>query len=471
MQNRDRTFYQYALLNLAVLQADFGCYEEAVAAMQETVSTARENKDMNCLNFSLSWLYHFGKSHPNVINDSDKANILGVEREGLAFLRVKAKESGMWSLWSSSLLSEAKMGLSSGESVATAFENILRSSQLSVSKNMMSNIGTQMMLQLSLWSRLGNAHLAWSYSEVFLRCHSKLAPFDDILKFTCLAAYLLARRGKYSDAMTKLESLDPNSLRSLKSNQYWIRFRGILRLQHDLHRNNLEGADQLLVQLLQCRGGDPDLTFELNILHMEAIERRGDYNRALAKIDEIATEFKDHRDDILFHIRLLIMKSHILDKCGRPQRGFSVAIKAAAMAWRAHLLPALWQAMGAVANILTSLGEFEASSQILVSVLPRVLECEDCAVNAQLFSYLVDAHMGMAGQAESESLKRTEHLTKSLDFIDRAFAEYSSVKDIEGQCEMMAKKAFIMRLVGDLVLANDYAAAYLDLKKEAATET
>ena len=111
MQNRDRTFYQYALLNLAILQADFGCYDEAVAAMQETISAARENKDMGCLNFSLSWLYHFGKAHPNKVSRAGKKGTMSVEREGLAFLKAKAKETGMWSLWSTSLLSEAKLGL------------------------------------------------------------------------------------------------------------------------------------------------------------------------------------------------------------------------------------------------------------------------------------------------------------------------------------------------------------------------
>lgn len=30
MQSRDRSFYQYALLNLSILQADFGCYPESV---------------------------------------------------------------------------------------------------------------------------------------------------------------------------------------------------------------------------------------------------------------------------------------------------------------------------------------------------------------------------------------------------------------------------------------------------------
>lgn len=468
MQNRDRLFYQYALLNLAVLQADFGCYEEAVAAMQETVSTARENKDMSCLNFSLSWLYHFGKSHPKVISEGDKSNMLGVEREGLVFIRTKAKESGMWSLWSSSLLSEAKMGLSSGESVATAFENILRSSQLSVTKNMMDNIGSQMMVQSSLWSRVGNTHLAWSYCEVFLRCHSKLAPFDDILKFTSRAAYILAQKGLFNEAMERLESLDANALRSLKANQYWLMFRGILRLKRDLHKNNLAGADQLLLQLLQCKVGDLDLMFELNSLHVDAMMRRGDYTKALAKIESLAKELKDDGEDIFFRLKLLLMKAKVFDKCGRPQKGFSIAVRAATIAWRARLLPILWEAMGAIANILTSLEEFQASSRILAAVIPRALECEDCALSAQLFSNLVDAHMGMAGQAESDSLQRTTNLMKARDFIDRAFAEYSSIEDIKGQCEMMAKKATIMHLVGDLVLANDYAAAYLDLKREAA---
>lgn len=111
MQNRDRMFYQYALLNLAILQADFGCYSEAIAAMQEAISTAREHKDMNCLNFCLSWLYHFGKAFPNETHEIHKSGMLGTDKEGLAFLKAKAKESEMWSLLSTSLLSEAKLGL------------------------------------------------------------------------------------------------------------------------------------------------------------------------------------------------------------------------------------------------------------------------------------------------------------------------------------------------------------------------
>lgn len=502
MQNRDRLFYQYALLNLAVLQADFGCYHEAVAAMQETVTTARENKDMGCLNFSLSWLYHFGKTHPDVLSQVSKNNtsMLGVDRSGLAFLRAKAKESGMWSLLSSSLLSEAKMGLSNGESVASAFENILRSSHLTITKNLLPSIGCQFLLQSSLWSRLGVSHLACSYTELFLRVHSRFAPFDDVLKFTCRLAYLLTQKGKYDLAMEKIESLDSNSLKTLKANQYFLRFKGILKLKRDLHHNNLDGADQLLSQLLQGKSGDSDLRFELNILHVDAMMRRQDHNAALEKIEQLFKEIKDAEEDVYYRVKLMTMKAQLYDRCGRPQKGFSVAVRAASIAWRARLMPALWYAMGAIANILTSLDEFEASSQILGSVIPRALEFEDCVLSAQLYSLLVDTEMGMAGKCHqainniaatittrrrrnSQSSperkpgkskvennyksKQMEHFTKALEYLERAFTEYSSIEDIEGQCEMMAKKGMVLRLLGEEGLALDCAAKYLDLRREA----
>lgn len=111
MQSRDRPFYQYALLNLAILQADFGCHSAAIPAMQEAISTARENKDVTCLNFCMSWLYHFGKAFPEEMQEIRNSGILGSESEGLAFLKSRAKDAEMWSLLTTTLLSEAKLGL------------------------------------------------------------------------------------------------------------------------------------------------------------------------------------------------------------------------------------------------------------------------------------------------------------------------------------------------------------------------
>ena len=97
---------------MAILHADFGCFSEAMPALNETISTARENQDMSCLNFALSWLSHLTKAYPKQMKGAGYAGMLGSERDGLSFLKSKAKEGKMWSLLSSTLLSEAKLGLS-----------------------------------------------------------------------------------------------------------------------------------------------------------------------------------------------------------------------------------------------------------------------------------------------------------------------------------------------------------------------
>ncbi|OAQ94418.1 anaphase-promoting complex protein [Purpureocillium lilacinum] len=469
MQYRDRLFYQYALMNLAVLQADFGCHKDAVSAMLETVSTARENRDMTCLNFALNWLFHFGRAHPDLVHDLERNSMLGTGKETLAFLRVKARESGMWTLWSSVLLSEAKVALINGESVATSLEHMARSSQLIVERNMKTMFGSHLALQAALWNRLGVTTLSSLVADIFLRCHARHSVFDDELKHTCRMAVTLADRGKYAEALQVLENLDENSLRSWKPSQYWHKYRGIIKLKRDLHHNNLDGAERLMAQLLQSKPDDlePDMAFMIEGLHIEYLTRRGDIQAAFASVDKLMSQLCDESKDIALRVKLLLLKVALLDKCGRPQRAMSTAVRAANLAWRGRLVPCLWQAVGALSNILVSLGAFEAAAQLLTATLPRAFECESPGLVGQLYSYLADANMGLAGIMPPKSSKRTEHMNRAAGAVQEAFDHYSAMEDIERQCELMAKKAMIMKLQGEVGLAADFAAAYVELRKSA----
>ncbi|RDA88995.1 hypothetical protein CP532_0651 [Ophiocordyceps camponoti-leonardi (nom. inval.)] len=469
MQYRDRLFYQYALMNLAVLQADFGCYREAVSAMLETVSTARENRDMTCLNFALNWLFHFGRAHPDLVQDLESHSMLGAGKESLAFLRVKARESGMWTLWSSVLLAESKMALVNGDSVATSVENLVRSSQIIVERNLKSMFGSQLSLQAALWTRLGLGHLSSCASETFLRCHARNSVFDDELKHTCRISFALAQRGKYDDALHRLDSLDENSLRSWKPSQYWLKHRAIVKLKRDLCHNNLDAARRLLDQLLQSKADDlePDMALVVDSLHIDYLERRGDLQAAMAEIDALMVRLRDDGRDVAMSIKLLLLKAALLDRCGRPLRAFSAAVRATNMAWRARLLACLWQAVGALSTMLVSLAEFDAAVRLLTAVVPRALECDAAAPAAQLYSVLADAHMGLAGNMEPKSSRRTECLKRALRAVQKALDHYSAVEDVERQCESMAKKAMIMKLTGEATLAANYAAAYVELRKRA----
>ncbi|SPQ19729.1 b5091e30-43dc-4bbc-a460-388954bb0b71 [Thermothielavioides terrestris] len=470
MQSRDRLFYQYALLNLGIVQSDFGCHREAVATMLEAITTAKENRDTTCLNFALNWFFHFGRAHPNLVRELQDSSMLGTGKESLVFLRAKAKETGMWILWSSALLSEAKLGLANGESVSVAMESMVRSSQLIVEKNVKTMIGPQLSLVIALWDRLGLGVLSTMVCDVFLRCHGRSAVLDDRLKLTCRMAGLLAAKGKYADAFAKLDTIDPSMLRSAKPDQYWHLYRGILKLRRDLHHNNLESAENLLYQLLQSgpEDIDPDLVFIIDSLHIEALTRRQDFNAAFTKIEKLMSQLREESRDVSLRIRLLLAKVHLFDCIGRPEKGFTLAMRAAGMAWRARLVALLWQAIGAVANILNALGEFAAAEQLLVAVLPRSLETDATYTNGVLYSLLADARIGLAGEMQGRggATERAEMLAKALKALDAGYQCFSAVEDVNKRCEMMAKKATVLRAEGDHVRAAECIDTYLRLWEE-----
>ncbi|KAI4248441.1 MAG: hypothetical protein L6R40_001001 [Gallowayella cf. fulva] len=467
MQSRDRSLYQYALLNLAILQADFGCFSEAITAMQETIATARENHDMPCLNYSLSWLYQFGRTHPEEMAEIQKNGALGSEKEALSFLKAKARESNMWTLLSTTLLSEAKLTLSNGDNMSMAFESIVKASHLNVTKNITEAHGGLMLMQSSIFDRLGIGCQAWSYCELFLHCYTGQSPSEDVIQTQCRSAYLLARRGRYDEAISRLDEVDPEALRTLRYQQFWTTNLGIIKLRRHLHRDELDAGDHILAQLRAAPTGVPEVQFSVSIVEIDLQMRRGDYTHALALLEQLTTELDQQDADIFQRLKAMILKARIYDEAGLPQKGFSVALRAASLAHNARLLPILWEAVGAVGRVLISVKEFEATVRLIENILPQALECEDCELAAYLFSCLADGHMGMAGQARAGTLQRKEKLTKAMESLDRAFKEYSRIEDIRGQCEMMAKKATIMHLNGDPVLANDCAAKYLDIKKAA----
>ncbi|KAJ0123432.1 naphase-promoting complex protein [Diaporthe amygdali] len=449
MQNSDREHYHYALLNLAVLQADFGCYKDAVSTMLETIATAREKRDQNCLNFALNFFYNFGLQHPHLVEDLEASSMSATGRETLAFLRVKAKETGMWSTWSSALLSEAKQGLLSGDSVATALENVARSSHLLVERNLVNMVGSHMSLNVAIWDRVGVAFLS---------------------KMTL--ASILSIKGKYNEGMQLLENINEDSLRTWKAKKYWQKLRALVKLRRDLHRNDLDGAEYLLSQIMQSKPDDleSDLVFVVDSLHYELLTRHGDLQAAFTKVEQLISDSHSQDKDVGVRTRLLLMKAQLFQKAGSPQRGFSVAMRAANLAWKARLLNLLWQCIGTIADVLISLDEFEAAEKLLLVVIPRCLECEGSYMVATMYSSLADAYVGTAGKmgpapgsGSGPSKRRTEYLTKAMGALRRAFDFYAAIEDLQKKLEVTAKMSTIMRAMGDVKVSNDLAAKYLEL--------
>ena len=232
-------------------------------------------------------------------------------------------------------------------------------------------------------------------------------------------------------------------------------------------RDHLTGADFVLAQLQGMPGLGREEAYEIALLEIDLKMRRRDFSSAMAMVEKLAHRLSEEEADIYCRIKIMTLKADLYNKAGIPQKGFSVALRAASLALKSKILPSLWEAVNAICAICNSLSEYGPSIRLLESIGPQVLECEDCDLAAQTFSLLADSHVGLAGQEKAGTIHRKEQLTKGLENLGRAFDEYSRNDDVRGQCQMMAKTATIMHLNGDPVLANDYASKYLAIKETA----
>jgi anaphase-promoting complex subunit 5 len=468
MQSRDRTFYQYALLNLAILQADFGCSAEAIPAMQEAIATARENKDTTCLNFCMSWLYHFGRTFPSEMRAIQESGILGNETEGLAFLKSRARDAEMWSLLSTSLLSEAKLALQHGGSLATVFESITKAAHINISKATSNITGPTLLMRASAFSRIGLSSLAWSCSETFLACYAADAPVEDILKCTCRMASFLAQRGRYSAIADTLATVPASTLRILKHNNYWTFYSGLLKLRRLIRHDDLSAAQYVASQLQSQDAPDLEISTSLAFLRVELLLAQSKHASALDLVEDLADKTTSDNNDVIIICRLFNLKARILFASHEPLGAFSIVIRAAQLAYRALQLPPLWESIGLLAHILNHLREFKAAIDLLNAILPRVLECHDCELAGATYGYLADAEIGFAGtfQETKDQTRRKELVNRAMAHLEAASAQYGFAEHVKGQLDCLYKRAWVLRWQGDAVLADDMASQWLEVKNK-----
>ncbi|KAF2867178.1 anaphase-promoting complex subunit 5-domain-containing protein [Massariosphaeria phaeospora] len=460
MQTREKIHYQYALLHMAILQADFGCFGEAIAAINETIATARENQDMTCLNFSLSWLNHMSKAYPRQMKGAGYMGMLGSERDGLTFLKAKAKETRMYNLLSATLLNEAKLCLASGESIPRALEYMYQASHLHI-KESINNHGSQMLLLGSLFSRLGITHLSDVHCQLLLHCYEHSCPIDERIRSVCRCALSAAQYGRYDEALDLLQAIHATTHRSLKYHQYLFLCTGLVKLKRAVRRTDWTACESLLSFLKPDSSTDPEMCFMLSEARVEYLMARGLHSDAFSAIEALSTSLREEGVDILHRITILLAKAELFRRVGKPTMGFSVTLRAASVAFKARLMPCLWSATGLLASILSELGEYDAAARLLHAAIPQALEHNDNSLVGVLYSHIGDSYMGLAGLADTSAANgarlRAANVSRAELYINRAQESFKKVEDITGECEQLMKKAVIARLRGDEKLAEEWA--------------
>jgi len=134
---------------------------------------------------------------------------------------------------------------------------------------------------------------------------------------------------------------------------------------------NLAAANAHLSQLLPLiHSSDPDLSHQISLLDIALLMHPSgpDLPCAYRKI----TSLLGTTSDLAQTLHLLTLKAGVFAAAGKPEKGFSIAVRAASRAERAGLVPVLLEALTALAEILNKVGEFGAARATVEAALPQV---------------------------------------------------------------------------------------------------
>jgi hypothetical protein len=137
------------------------------------------------------------------------------------------------------------------------------------------------------------------------------------------------------------------------------------------YSSNLAAANAHLSQLLPLTQiSDPDLSHQISLLEIALLMHpsRPDLPSAYRKIACLLAT----TSDLAQTLHLLTLKAAVFAAAGKPEKGFSIAVRAASRAERAGLVPVLLEALAALTEILNKVGEFGAARELAEAALPQV---------------------------------------------------------------------------------------------------
>lgn len=323
MNSKGRTHYQYALFTLGALQAEFGFHSEAIRAIEEAITVARENKDTNCLNYILSWFYSFLQSHP----DCKVPESLSSQDQISQFLRSKANQTS-YALYSLSFQSEVEQIMTTEGALTSAFEAITKSTYINAAANSTFAGGHIALVSSSVWTRCGNHTLANLALDMYSQFPERQLNALLKIEIGVRKAKLLFQEGRIRECFQLLGSFKKLAHGSQWHQHIWYPKYLLLHLAHKLNEMKLEEARFILDKLDAVNASDSEVTRDTMYLRFIYEYKLGNTSTAMQAIwDEVEAQAEKPSTDIAFHIKLMHLYAWMMVQTDMSVRATSLALK------------------------------------------------------------------------------------------------------------------------------------------------
>lgn len=397
MSNRRQYFYHYALLALATLHSSFGANKEALRAIDEAILVARENKDLDCLNYLLTWLLNFIISKPqHFVKLKDHPS----RSEIMDFLRLKTKETKNLSLQSISFQFEVVVSLLEGSSLTVVMENMVKTFYLILNFEDTDELKgifiTACQVADTIWKRIGYPSIGNLYLETAIDfAKEKNNEFDLILLYIRKANDLYFV-GEIDESFQLLSSVKDSALKDLSMSKKWKMGHDIILFYHYLNQCKYPQCDILMDNMIALAEGldDQEVTNEL-------IYQRAIYNLKINNITEgigiITKQLTSMKENSLVYnnhwfIRFQVLLSYTFTNyTPYPERGISILLSAANRAHACSLIFNLCECIICLCNLLLKVDPIQSIPDVkdlLSEFLPKILEIKRVDMIADAYHIL-----------------------------------------------------------------------------------
>ena len=319
MSNRRQYFYHYALLALAGVHDSYGASREALRAIDEAITVARENKDMDCLNLLLTWLMNFMINKPQLF-DNAKSN--PSRKETLDFLRSKTKETNNISLQAIALQYEILAALLDGPDLREVMANFTKSMYLilnfSESSELKCVLVTVCQIADTIFKRIGYPSIGDVYMDMAIDYAKELENEFDLVTLYTRKAKDDFFRGDFQNAFVLLAQVKLTAQKNFSVAAKWKMTYYSLRFYLCLNECRYPQCEVLLSNMrsLSKTLGDQEIAHELTYQESEYFIALGAKGRAFEilaaaknKMRENQLYFNHHWDIIFGRVQAEILIS------------------------------------------------------------------------------------------------------------------------------------------------------------------
>ncbi|ANZ75821.1 BA75_02458T0 [Komagataella pastoris] len=440
MSNKQQAFYHYALLSLATLHASFGSDKEALRAINEAILVARENKDLNCLNYLLTWLLNFLKDKPDLF---DKDVTSSSKDQILHFLKLKTKENKNHSLHSISYQFQASKTILEGGPLQSILEDITRASYILMNLDFkgedLTTFVRNCQLQLSYWMRVGVIPLAEVYISIALdACNAKHNVFDE-LSILMRKAYLLFFKGEVEEAFKILSSKQHQVSQDSSVFRTWNLRTMVLKLNLWLNKSRLRCSGILLSTMLAHLDTVNDTELKCEVLYYDALHQHllGNNTEAISKVSSLLQELtktNSHFNNYWFIKYKLLYADIFVKATNSSSRCMSILLNAIQLAHSSSLIPLVVEGSLILLNLLITLDpkeNYDDALILLYQLKPICLRLEIAELTANA-GFLLSQTLFIKLKTQVPSLRDTkQELNEILNELETGIIYYRKINKLQ----------------------------------------